>query len=220
MKWHFLDPDLSGFRDGVPDVRGSALVMSPIHDYRAELIEPEPSEMTRMAEVRQLGFASGRHCAHLAQDLLGLIPSAVLREDRVPIWPEHSVGSITHSSTIAAAFASTAAASVGVDIEEAGRVDDKLFRILFTDWEKEKIPSYDFDAAGVMFSAKEAGYKAIYPIGQAFIGFQQAEIILEPLERSFTIKYLGDHAPNKALHTGRGHWQIYGEHILTLFVIP
>ena len=57
MKWHFLDPDLSGFRDGIPDMAGSALVMSPVHDFRAELIEPEPIELTRMAEVRQLGFS-------------------------------------------------------------------------------------------------------------------------------------------------------------------
>ncbi len=220
MEWQLSDPAYDGFRTGLPRLAGAAIAMAPVADYRANLFPAEEAELGVMAEVRQLGFSSGRHCAHLAQSLLGLTPAAVLREDRVPIWPAHSVGSITHSGKIAAAMASNSYSSVGLDIEETGRVGEKLHRILFTDAEKERLTQYDFDAATVMFSAKEAGYKAIYRIGQAFIGFTEAMIELNPDKQTFTIEYLGDHEPNKALQTGHGYWQQHLDHILTVFVIP
>ena len=119
--------------------------MASVRDFRAELLVPEDTELSRMAEIRQFGFSSGRHCAHLAQRLLGLEPSPVLRKDRVPMWPGHSVGSITHSRKIAAAMASTGHTGVGIDIEQSDRVDEKLHRVLFTNTEQETLGDCEFD---------------------------------------------------------------------------
>jgi enterobactin synthetase component D / holo-[acyl-carrier protein] synthase len=220
MKWQFVDQNLSDFQLGFPQLRDTAIVMANIADHRQHLFAAERADLAPMAEVRQFGFSSGRYCAHLAQSALGCTEAPVLRQDRAPVWPAPSVGSITHSTAIAASVASTAYLGVGIDLEEVGRVKDKLHRMLFTDAEQARLKNYTFDAASVMFSAKEAGYKAIHPIGQKYIGFKDAEIHLQPESTCFTIEYIGDYTPNLALNRGMGYWHICAGHVLTLFVIP
>lgn len=219
MQWRFLTAELRGFEEGCPDVAGTAVAMAPVADYRDQLFASEAAALEPMAERRQRGFSSGRHCAHLAQQTLGLTPEPIGRADRIPIWPSSSVGSITHTNAVAAAVASTRLTSVGIDLEVAGRVEEKLYRMLFTASETSRLSNYEFDAATVAFSAKEAGYKAIYPLGQKFIGFKEAEIELGD-QHTFSITYLGSHAPNQALEQGWGYWRIHDDHVLTVFVIP
>ncbi|XOV81696.1 MAG: 4'-phosphopantetheinyl transferase [bacterium] len=219
MQRHYLDSELAGLAIEVPDVTDTALVLSKIADFCDELHPEEKLEMHSMAQIRQLAFASGRHCAHQAQHMLGLAQAPILRDKRVPLWPAASVGSITHSETVAGAVVSTSLRGVGLDIESSGRVEEKLFRVLFNEQEKEQIRNARFDAATVMFSAKEAGYKAIYPTGRKFIGFLEAQIILNPAAQTFTISYLGDHAPNRVLERGYGYWREHHGQILTLFMI-
>ena len=219
MIWRFTDSELQPFEIPAAGLEATALAMARVGDYRGELSESERREMVPMAEVRQFGFASGRYCAKLAQLDVGLQPVPVLRDARVPVWPAGCTGSITHSKQIAAAVVSRTLTGVGVDVEEVHRLDAKLYDMLFTDAERDKLPRYGVDADTVMFSAKEAGYKAIYPLGQKFIGFQDAEVDLDTAHHTFRIRYLGTHPPNKALDHGRGHWVRCAGHVLTLFVI-
>lgn len=219
MHWHYLDSELEGFSTLTPALEGTALVLQKIRDCRTELDPQELVEIQPMAQRRQFEFASGRHCAHVAQKIVGLSPQPVLRKRRAPLWPDTCIGSITHSDTIAGAVVSTTLRGVGLDIEAADRVEEKLYRVLFNDAEKAQISAADFDAATVLFSAKEAGYKAIYPIGEKFISFLEAEIILQPADQTFTIRYLGDHEPNRALENGYGFWRENHGQIMTVFVI-
>ncbi len=219
MQWHYLDSELEGFSAHTPALDGTALVLKKIEDCRGELDPQELAEIQPMAERRQFEFASGRYCAHVAQKMLGLSPQPILRKRRAPLWPETFIGSITHSDLIAGAVVSTALRGVGLDIEAAGRVEEELYRVLFNKAEQAQISAADFDAATVLFSAKEAGYKAINPIGQKFIGFLEAEIILQPADQTFTIRYLGDHEPNRALESGYGFWREHDGQIMTVFVI-
>ena len=220
MRWQHLHPELSGFEVGMPDLPNTALVLSKIDNYCEELFPQESLELERMAQPRQFGFASGRHCAHLGQQLLGLEPLPITRNKREPVWPQQCIGSITHSEVVAAAVVSTTLNGVGIDIEEAGRVDEKLYRLLFTEAEKQHISQLGADAATVIFSAKEAGYKAIYPIGRQFIGFLEAEIQIHPQTQTFSIRYLGEHAPNMQLNEGKGFWREHNGQVMTLFVLP
>jgi len=220
MKWQFLDAGLSGFGIGFPDVPQTAIAMASIADFRGELLQTETAEMEAMAETRQLGYSSGRHCAHLAQAMLGLEVQAIGREARVPLWPAHSVGSITHSPGIAGAISSTSCRGVGIDLEQRGRVSVKLHATLFTQAERSRLGVNGAAAADIMFSAKEAGYKAVYPLVGRYIGFQEAEIHLDIAEGTFTIDYVGDYSPNRALNTGLGYWRVHADHVLTVFMIP
>ncbi len=223
MLWHFEHEDLSGFKLAHVSVPQTAIAMATVQDYCDQIDASEQAELAPMAQTRRLGFSSGRYCARLAQQALGLPPKPVLREQRVPIWPIQCVGSITHSDHIAVASTSQKCRGVGVDIEQNGRVEAKLYRILFTPDEQLKLDQYlqrSPAADTIMFSAKEAGYKAIYPIGKRFIGFREAEINLCYEDSSFTIKYLGDHQANKVLEQGLGYWREHRDHILTIFYIP
>lgn len=219
MLWRFEDDSLHGFATATPVVEGTCLVVAPITDQRDTLFPEEHKALEPMVESRQFGYSSGRHAAHLAQAELGLIPASIGRNERVPIWPGSCVGSITHSPTLAGAAASNTLSGIGIDLEEWGRVEDKLHRMLFTDNESNILSALPKEAATVMFSAKEAGYKAVYPTGQQFIGFKEAEIHLEWACQRFEIAYLGDHEPNKALNSGYGFWQVHADHVLTVFFI-
>jgi 4'-phosphopantetheinyl transferase EntD len=70
-----------------------------------------------------------------------------------------------------------------------------------------------------MFSAKEAGYKAIFPYGRRFIGFHDARIELDLSQQQFRVRYLGDHKPNSLLDSGIGYWHCADGHVLTIFVL-
>jgi 4'-phosphopantetheinyl transferase EntD len=219
MHWQFEQASLQGYQIDELQQIDSAVVVSPVQDYRAQLFDEERQELVAMAEKRQLGFASGRYCAQSAQRLLRLEPAPVLRQDRVPVWPSTSVGSITHCDKIAAAAASTGVRSIGIDIETCGRVDQKLYEILFTETERARLKSLPGDAATLIFSAKEAGYKAIYPHGRKFIGFQEVEIEVDAESHTFGISYVGSYEPNRIAHEGIGYWKFYDDHVFTVFVI-
>jgi len=220
MKWQSEGADLAKFQDGFPDLSGAAVAMCAVADHRGELFDAERAEIGTMAEVRQMGFSSGRYCAHAAQKLLGLAPQAVERDDRVPIWPGHSRGSITHSRTTAAAIAAVGYDGVGIDLEETGRVTEKLYESLFSGAEISQLEGRNFDAASVMFSAKEAGYKAVYPLAQKYVGFHEAEVRLSTDHREFIIDYLGQHEACRVLNEGKGYWYETAGQVLTIFVIP
>lgn len=217
-------PDLMSITDGLPHLSGAALAIAPISDYRSLLLDGEGAYIDSMAEKRQFEFSSGRHCAHRCQEVLDLKPAPILRLERTPVWPSASYrGSISHCDIAAVATITTEQKGIGVDIERTDRVKEKLFDALFTKSEKKHLSSLPEEAANVaptvLFSAKESGYKAIFPIGGQFIGFHEATITVDWSRQTFTIEYLGHHAANRALNSGTGYWQIQGEYVLTIFVI-
>ncbi len=218
MQWHFEEASLCGF--SIPDINipDAATVVANVADHSAALMAEEREGLERMAAKRVRTYSSGRHCAHEALSLIGQGRAPITREDRVPIWPQASVGSITHTDTYAVASAAVGLRGIGVDIEEDARVDEKLWATLFTQAEQHRLRTCDFDAATIAFSAKEAGFKATYPTGKQFIGFQEAEVYVSDDGR-FRIDYIGDHAPNRIANSGQGYWRACNGHVLTLFVI-
>ena len=113
--------------------------------------------------------------------------------------------------------------SVGLDIEAKDRMGpatpDNLLSRLFTPNEISTLRHSELDNPWTLaFSAKEAGYKAIYPLGRSYIGFQEVEVILLP-EQRFSFRYCGDNPINRELEGGQGYWAIFGEHVLTVFTL-
>lgn len=213
----FYSSSLQPLGDSLPDLPDTSLVLGQISDYRERLFDEEKQALQDMAEVRQISFSSGRHYAHRALEAIGERARPITRRDRVPVWPAGSVGSISHSPELAVAIASNSAPGIGVDVERAGRVDQRMFRMLFTENE-QRYYHQDLSLATVAFSAKEAGYKSIYPSAQTYIGFKEAEIHWLS-EGRFSINYLGQHKPNCALNQGIGYWCRHEHHILTVFTL-
>ncbi|MEQ8689829.1 MAG: 4'-phosphopantetheinyl transferase superfamily protein [Pseudomonadales bacterium] len=216
MDWIFDKPELASFRIADLQLGDCVLAVCEVADYRDSLVGTELDALGNMSAMRrQRSYTSGRHCVRLAQRSLGLELAAIEREERMPLWPQGS-GSITHSDNYAACVLSTAQTGLGLDMEEFGRVDEPLWRLVFTEQEKRNMSS---DLATIAFSAKEAGYKAIYPHGRKFINFHEAEVDIDTASQTFSIRYLGEHPPNQALNEGQGAYQIAHGHVLTFFCI-
>ena len=198
-------------------IANAAISFAGIEDRVCQLAPEECQAVAPMAPSRQAGFSSGRYCAARAQVLLNLTPRAVPRKERVPGLAQRSLGQHHNTRIRLRLRAVCKETSIGIDLEALGRVHAGLYKTLFTEREVDSLKAYGPMADTIMFSAKEAGYKAIYPVGRKFVGFHEAEVVLDESHQSFSIRYIGDHEPNKALNTGHGRWAIAHGHVFTLF---
>ena len=147
----------------------------------AALWPEEERHVARAVEKRVAEFRAGRHCGREALSRLGAAPCAIPAEpDRSARWPAGFVGTITHCRGYCAAAVARASAlaGIGLDAEERSRVPPKLWRSVATEVERAELEALGdaeaLDRAALLFSAKEAFYKAQYPTSRAFIGFREA----------------------------------------------
>ncbi|MEM1232192.1 MAG: 4'-phosphopantetheinyl transferase superfamily protein [Pseudomonadota bacterium] len=202
-------------------------VYGPIRDYRAQLLPGEQAAVARAVPNRQHEFASGRLFARLAMGALGVRDQPVLAgAHREPLWPAEIVGAISHSkgeAWAAVARRDQGVQGVGIDLEHLGRLQPQLYERLFTAAECRHIEREGPALATSLFSAKEAVYKAVFPHGQRFIGFQEVELILDlgggTDARPFRARYLGSHEPNRIMEAGLGHVRLCDPLVFTVFVL-
>ncbi len=133
-------------------------------------IAPHPGEEHCVAgagESRRRDFALGRTCARRALRRLGADAGAILRRaDGAPAWPAGIVGSITHTRGYAAAAVAHATefSGIGIDAERVATLAENVERRLFVSEERAWLESLEPEvrpgAAILLFSAKEAFFKA------------------------------------------------------------
>lgn len=150
-----------------------------------QAIAVHPDENIHVAgsvEKRRRDFALGRACARAALAELGHGDAVIAKgADGAPLWPPGLVGSITHTGGYAAALIGESRnfAGIGVDAEQAGGVTRDLWPRLFTAAEQEMLRTQadPLLAATLVFSAKEASYKAWALKGA--LDFREIEVALE-----------------------------------------
>ncbi len=106
-----------------------------------------------------------------------------IRSDRSPAWPKGIVGSISHTDELvwAAVASSETTLSLGIDAEKIvdPETADELRRVVATDKEIRSLESA-FEspslAVTLAFSAKEAAYKCIAPLGVRWLDFLDVQI--------------------------------------------
>jgi enterobactin synthetase component D len=168
-----------------------------VHSESAAEIKLHPEEEAllspRSVEKRRREFRMGRAAAHRALDLLGIEERfAILRGAAgEPLWPAGVVGSITHAGdyAIAAAAPGGAASGIGIDLE---RIPEALQHDLSghiaspeeAAWIKQE-PLGVVSRTIVLFSAKEALFKALYPICGRYIGFKEVSLSALPHAMAF-----------------------------------
>ena len=131
------------------------------------------------AEKRRRDFALGRACAHAALAGLEVGNAVIARGDHgAPLWPPGVTGSITHTEGYAAALVGRNFTGIGIDAERAGAVGQDLWPRLFSSAEQDQLASHSEPllAATLLFSAKEASYKAWAQKGA--LAFRDIEITL------------------------------------------
>jgi len=96
-----------------------------------------------------------------------------------PIWPKGVLGSLAHDSRVAVAAvgASENLEGVGIDVEPAEILPADLLHLVTTPRERARIESDPYRGR-LFFVAKEAAYKAVYPLDHAFLGHHDVEVDL------------------------------------------
>lgn len=153
----------------------------------AKLTPGEARLLTGALPKRTREFATARALARTALTRFGHSNVEILHgPDRCPIWPLGICGSLSHCDKLAiAAIAEGAPAlTIGVDAEHRKELDRKLWaRVLLPDeiQELELLPNAEMERmALLLFSAKEACYKAQYPRTRRSLGFHDVRVVLEP----------------------------------------
>ena len=165
----------------------------------------------RALDKRRREFAAGRHAVRQAMALSGLPAAPVLvGEDRAPIWPEGVVGGITHTAScaIAAVGRKGAVQSVGVDVEEDTPLKEKLLGEICLPGEVAWLNAQadPLRLAKLIFSAKEAAYKAQYPFSRTVFGFSGMETEWDMATGQFTARFTRDVAPFATGHMIKGRF--------------
>lgn len=147
-------------------------VSAPVTDRRS-LFPQEALAVQRAVPARKAEFAGGRQAARDALAKLGCPPMPILvGEGRAPIWPEGFCGSITHTDGMCLAFAgqSRLFRSIGIDLDLDKPLPADLIREVALSAELPVQTDLTLVARRI-FSAKEALFKAQYPLTKAYIGF-------------------------------------------------
>jgi 4'-phosphopantetheinyl transferase EntD len=158
------------------------------------LYPEEEACVARAVEGRRREFTTVRHCARAALARLGVGPSAITKGDRgAPRWPEGVVGSMTHCAGYrGAAVARTAdLATIGIDAEPNEPLPAGVLGLISLARERDRLAAVAAAVPGVcwdrvLFSAKEAVYKAWFPLTGAWLDFDGADICFDPVTATFS----------------------------------
>ena len=168
------------------------------------------------APARLAEFSAGRHAARLALAALGLPPVAIpMAADRAPVWPEGVAGSISHTRRACLA-AARRGGGLGIDLEEDEDLPEDLWDSVLLPGERRwaRGQAAPGRAAKLVFSAKEAAYKAQYSRSRALFGFDM--LALSFAGDGFTATFRAPAAPFAAGDRLHGRWGRAGGHVLTV----
>lgn len=156
----------------------------------ATLLPDERSLLSDQAVPKRIKeFTLGRTAARQALKKLGITDSVAIGRGakREPLWPEGIVGSITHSKDIAMAAVAKKqhVRALGIDLEKSSRkssidISEKIALPSELDW----IAGSDLRLM-MLFSAKEALFKAIFPIYGDYFWHHQAELSWSAKDNAF-----------------------------------
>jgi 4'-phosphopantetheinyl transferase EntD len=168
----------------LPEIPG--LVFSEMYKDPPDLAPlPEEEELiARSVAKRRNEFVTVRHCARLAMRDLGVPPSPILKGDKgEPQWPEGVVGSLTHCEGYRGAVVGHSAAvrSVGIDAEPHGALPDRVLEAVSLPAERHEMTALPdhLHWDRILFCAKEATYKAWFPLTGRWLGFEDAHITFD-----------------------------------------
>ena len=220
-----MDASLSLFRPLLPE---GVLVaeMVPADADPASLPPSERSLIERAVEHRRREFAAGRSLARALLRRAGAETEALLCDpDRVPTWPSTVVGSITHCRSLCAVAVAPRAVSagIGIDLEPARALNAGLPAQILRHAEYARIdslpPALRPLGSLLVFSIKEAVYKAIYPERRQFLDFQQVEIDFID-EDGFFAEVLVPGASLPGLARISGRYRVAHGHVASAVVLP
>jgi 4'-phosphopantetheinyl transferase EntD len=164
-------------------------------------------------------YAAGRRAARSALRRLGVAECAIPSSaDRAPVWPEGIVGSISHTDTACLSIVSKNSQwkGLGLDIELAKPLKPEIASSILV--QEDLAACQNALHPTIIFAAKEAVYKAQYPITKLLFGFDALGISLAG--NQFTARFLAPQGNFRVGHEIGGRWALASGHVLVVAAIP
>ena len=202
----------------------SAPTKQPDLQYFQSLPVEEQALVDTAVDRRKADFGDSRWCAHQALKSFMDVQPPILRGPRgMPLFPDGIAGSLTHTEGFRAALLAPTHRwqSVGIDAEVARPLPEGVFSTIARPGEQRRIRntmrSEDLQLLDtVLFSAKEATYKAWFPLTHRFLDFDQADIDLRA-DGTFTSYLLARPVPVPFI---QGRWTIRNGYVITVTAVP
>jgi 4'-phosphopantetheinyl transferase EntD len=162
------------------------------------MFSTEAAAVAGAVAERRREFGTVRYCARTALRQLGVPPVPILPgADRAPRWPAGVVGSMTHCAGYRAAVVARSheLSGVGVDAEPHAALPSDMLDLVLRDEERARLltlagaePGRHWDR--IVFCAKEAVYKAWFPLTGRWLDFEDVSITVH-LDGTFEARLLG-----------------------------
>ncbi|PRH77958.1 phosphopantetheinyl transferase [Streptomyces solincola] len=190
------------------------------------LFAEEEACLTRVVAKRRAEFTTVRACARDALASLGYPPAPLVPGERgAPSWPAGVVGSMTHCDGYRAAVVARAdeVAALGIDAEPDAPLPEGVLEAIALPEDLAALaalppggPAWD----RVLFSAKEAVYKAWFPIAREFLNFTEAVVVISA-EGTFEARILvpGPDFLGRPLAGFSGRWAAGDGLVLTAIAV-
>ncbi|MHB1538392.1 MAG: 4'-phosphopantetheinyl transferase family protein [Solirubrobacteraceae bacterium] len=186
-------------------------VVDTREDIDVELFPEERLALGASVAKRRAEFTTARACARRALARLGLPDAPIINGERgEPRWPDGIVGSITHCDGYRACALARIelVLSIGIDAERNAPLPDGLIADIARVEELAhlrelacEMPEVHWDR--LLFSAKEAVYKAWFPLAQRWLGFEDATVRFDVASGTFTASLLVGGPPRLTGFDGR-----------------
>ena len=182
MSLDALADPLKSALDSLTPAGCAAAVAAIVQDATAGLMPEEALLTASWATQRRNEFASGRCCARRALATLGVNVGGALLPDAegLPAWPTGFLGSISHSRGVAMAVAAPLRtySLLGLDLEKTNRLSQAAGRRVVHPLEYGFVGG-DLRRASILFSLKEAFYKAQFPRWRTTGNFQDLALAVD-----------------------------------------
>jgi 4'-phosphopantetheinyl transferase EntD len=208
----------------------SAVVVATAGEREVKLFPEEEAAVGNAVEKRRHEFVTARACAREALGRLGHpdqpVPAGARGE---PLWPEGVVGSITHCAGYRACAVAPAGEllTIGVDAEVGEPLPAGLIGDIALPEERRLIerlgaedPAVSWDR--LLFSIKESIYKAWFPLARSWLGFEDANVVIDPAEGTFSAHLLvpGPTLGERMLDGFSGRWLAADGLLLSAIALP
>lgn len=200
-------------------------VFSAVDSAAAEIECIEyPEEGGHMAQAvlaRRNEFITGRRCARVALSKLGQTACALPPNAAgVPVWPAGTVGSISHSRGLccAAVAGTDVICCLGLDLEKTTRLSPRAMERVVHPLEADFVGN-DQAKGSLLFSMKEAFFKAQFPRWHAQPNFKDLALQVDEVAQQMSVRESAPHLPEALRKAATGmqfRYRFFGEYVVTL----
>jgi 4'-phosphopantetheinyl transferase EntD len=179
----------------------------------------EAAAIARAVPRRRAEFITGRRLAREALAQLGSLAVNLPPDGaRLPQWPKGFVGTISHSDRLCVAHVgySERLLGIGIDIEKIKPIEPALASIVCHPDEKNASADGEpIDPTLLRFVAKEAFFKAYFPVTRTFLDFKDVRVQIDQTSGTFEASLAEPSKPPLCgLRVFFGHITVLSEYIL------